>query len=441
MKSYLRGSYLQISAVIILMIFASLLTVLLAVPLKIAAEEDNADESIYDFIDAYDIKSEIEYTKTMRDLAGNEFTLYEFEGGAYAVYSTGEVTRFIEGSDEDNSPCYGIADKEIFYFGPLSYFYLSDEGKMVDAVFGTEYDPSVFAGMEYDYEEIAQTYEENVAEQPTIQPMSYIETGSDGVNYTMVDNAYYFEEITKYPENVDGSCAITALCILLGYYDTFVHDGFVPDEHFKKQTMTVSDLNQADGMKVLPGVNDSLRDLIMEEYMDYLEIIDTALEWVGKDSGYPMDNYCIKNTVSDYLDGETEISHVVEHHHGTIVNTHKNPRSYIEKDIPTLLILSDYNYADEDENGKKAGHVVVAYGFNEANDTFIANYGWSGKNRVLLDEYTAYGYYAMEFTGALHEHSSNALVYHEYSFLGANFRSTYGKCGCGTYSIESLEMI
>ena len=110
MKSYLRGSYLQISAVIILMIFTSLLTVLLAVPLKIAAEEDNADESVYDFIDAYDIKSEIEYTKTMRDLAGNEFTLYEFEGGAYAVYSTGEVTRFIEGSDEDNSPCYGIVD-------------------------------------------------------------------------------------------------------------------------------------------------------------------------------------------------------------------------------------------------------------------------------------------------------------------------------------------
>ena len=60
MKSYLRGSYLQISAVIILIIFASLLTVLLAVPLKIAAEEDNDDESVYDFIDAYDIKSEIE---------------------------------------------------------------------------------------------------------------------------------------------------------------------------------------------------------------------------------------------------------------------------------------------------------------------------------------------------------------------------------------------
>ena len=413
----------------IVVIFAMVVTVLAFAfaPLKQTVAEVNENDSIEDFIDAFSVPGDIEATKTLTDFAGNEFLLYEIDSEAYAIYSIGETQRFIEGSDRGYSPIHSYLSEEIYYLGPFTYL-LRDDDELVDVLDGTVYAYSDMVGAAYDYEQVVDRYMENVSEEPAISPMSYHDSG-----YTYVDNAQYFENIVNYPANTNNSCGLTALAILLGYYDTYVNDGFVADQYIVKDTTkTTNSFQDIPNVEIAPGVNNAFGDLLFDEYMHYNEFIASWVETLGYGISYPMANFELRDTMKDYLENETTLANSVEHLQGSIIQTHANPRSYIYQDMPTILVLSEYNY----KTGK-GWHTVVAYGYNASEDSFIVNYGWgSYRNRVILNQYTCYAYYALDASAVPHVHSKNATV--RYNFLGIeSLYALYDRCGCGEYTVVS----
>lgn len=51
-----------------------------------------------------------------------------------------------------------------------------------------------------------------------------------GKDVVKIDNSYYFENLNHYHgSNTEGTCAIVAIQILMGYYDTFYNDNVIPE--------------------------------------------------------------------------------------------------------------------------------------------------------------------------------------------------------------------
>ena len=237
-----------------------------------------------------------------------------------------------------------------------------------------------------------------------------------------------------YPES-SITCGITALCILLGYFDTYHNDNFIPgDNYIFKDSIISESPDDILNWKISSiSVKYSFHKLLFDNYMHYNSLIGD-IEFIG---GYPMADAELKETMIDYLANETDIpSSQIQHHSGAVFFTHQKPRSLLQNNIPVILVLSKYPYQKNSSGDKsdKAWHNVVAYGYNEASDTFIVNYGWApingtNYNKIILKDYSVYGYYAMEYSGP-HVHSKNGIGYHYFSILDTNFIGTYNICGC-----------
>ena len=50
----------------------------------------------------------------------------------------------------------------------------------------------------------------------------------DANGYKVINNSYYFQHLNNFPINYKGTCGLVALSILLGYYDTFYDDSYIP---------------------------------------------------------------------------------------------------------------------------------------------------------------------------------------------------------------------
>lgn len=414
----------------IFLIICVLLLVSTSMPSFTYADESTTFSTITTFIEKYNLQSSNYTVKNIQDFSNNTFKLYEFSDKAYAICTDDLI--FIEGSANSRSPYYGY-ENNLYYLGPTNYFTLQDN-VILHTVLQEELD--IPNNERYDVNSIIQKYENlnantSTATQASSRSISQMEH--------LIPYHEYFENYTHVESTK--TCGITALSILLGYFDTYINDNFIPDDfHITQDVNIIENFNDfIDWFPSAITVNYSFHNLLFQNYMDYNENI-AGIEGVG---GYPMADMELKNTMIAYLAAETNIpSSQIIHHSGALFFTHANPRNLLDKNIPVILVLSKYPYQKDDKSSDskkdKAWHNVVAYGYNKDMDTFVVNYGWSPSNgtnynSVILSNYTVYAYYAMEFNGE-HVHSKNGIGL----YTIGNLTFVFDKCGCSYHSLNVI---
>lgn len=340
------------------------------------------------------------YQTELYDFDGNEFMLYELAPAGYAIYSLkGEASVLVEGALSSNSPFYEYLDRDIVYLGFCEYYYRQGND-YINIMTEESYKQSALPQGYYLKDEAYYESEDTEDEEETSQ-ISTLSTslpkGYRDDNYVEEDDFIkiadheYFETLSKFPKNENGTCSIVALCIVLGYMDEYINDGFIPDN------ATYEGKSFKDGT----GTSQSLHDYMFDNCLH-------TLAGISSDDGYPMANGEINNTLKDYLinicgeDFEDEVTYV----DGCLFNTHKNPRKYIKAGYPALITMTSYkttNYDDDYDGVKMKYHTVVAYGYNEDDDTFLVHMGWkSGTTngaQVIVSDATIYSYNTFVYTG------------------------------------------
>lgn len=338
------------------------------------------------------------YQTELNDFEGNKFMLYELTPAGYAIYGIkGEASIFLEGSLSSNSPFYEYLDKDIIYLGFGEYYYkqgaeyiniMTEESYMQDELPQECYlDESAY------YE----TAESESVDEPQASPLGMIlPEGYDSDNYVEVDgftciaDYEYFQNLSKFPDNEVGTCSLVAICIILGYMDEYIDDRFIPDN------MYYDGLSFKDGDGTSQGLHNYL----------FYNCLHTLAGFGDDENGYPMANGEINNTVKDYLKikcgraFESDIKYM-----NGIINTKKNPRKYIKAGYPTILTMTEYKIINNDnyDDMKRKYHSVVAYGYNEEDDTFLVHIGWDPGStdgaQVIVSEAYIYSYNAFIYMG------------------------------------------
>lgn len=370
------------------------------------------------------------------DFLGNEFILKEGVN-SYEIYSKDNV--FIEGSYASNSPYYqqeGIK----YYLGPSHYF-VSNDDLVTDLLTNRVKPLSDYSGYSYEILPNITTYSST----PIVDSnRTYVDT----LGFTVINEADYFRKLSNFPKNWFGECGVVALSELLGYYDTFYNDDFIPNDltynarYYVRKTTTLSnesseyeldrieteplvksvtttykdtDFYRFSEWKNMPGTTYAMHDYIFDNYMKTF----MGIGW--PDGGYPMLDGELKDTLEDYMKANCpNLIADTLFKAGHIFYTHKTPKEYIAQGLPTLLVLQNY----DSSVGAGGQHIVLAYGYND--DKFLSHFGWwpnsTDGTEVVLSSATIYGYFTIKYNGE-HKHSSNV------SMKKGNI--TKYICGCG----------
>lgn len=418
--------YLKKTKILFIVLLIIALLFIAFMPITQVLAEENKLQEVENFINRYNLTG-YEYTiKELTDFSDNKYLLYEFSDNAYAIFAEGEKYRFVEGSVKENSPYYNFESKELYYLGPLSYYVLTDKG-LYNIVENKYENIQNVTGAEYDYQTNVSKYQEQqIVSSNNVQKSKLQSTGMEIISY-----GDYFKE-TTYPSGGDGTCGVIAISMLLGFFDTYYNDNFVDSEYIYRDVKYFDELSELNEWKpTMVGTKDSFHDLIFNNYMHYNKLFASMF------GGHPMADMELKDTMIDYLNSRGMISKSdIKHYSGSIVNTHANPASYLKNQMPVILVLSEYDHQTD-----KSWHCVVAYGYDEQNDTFMVNYGWGARyNEVILSKYTCYAYYAMQYSGG-HVHSKNAYGTHGFKLLGSAYIGGYNKCGCGYCVFDKMQKI
>ena len=378
------------------------------------------------------------FTKKIKDFNNNEFKLYELEDG-YAIYDNkGEI---IEGSYSTNSLYFNVDEyNELYYIGPGNYYYLYKE-KLYNLKNKKEVDYNLLKDKSLkknDREEL-----ENVNELTEESPRNSVGP-SNNSNNTFIDdngfmkikNAYYFENLSYFPNNNNDCCGIVASSILLGYLDTFFNDDFIINDYYYSDDGTLdkylysgtvvygSDNYLCDKWDIMPGTGDAFKNYLMDNYME----LAINNDWVG---GYPMDGYSIYKTIRNYLnDNSPYLLNNITASYSSVALAKNNIKNTINEGRPALAVLLSY----ETDNGYNldltdfSGHVVVAYGYKEINNNicFLTHFGWEPNElidtEIIINSGYFYGSYNIKYNGE-HVHSTNVKMNYD--------GSTAFVCGCG----------
>lgn len=336
-------------------------------------------ETISSFVnDGQKISNEKELT----DFKNNRFAVYEIMPQGHAIYSViGEKSIFLEGSYEVNSPFFGHYNHEIYYVGPGDY-YCVENGAIINLI----------TSKTVSYVDIPHTYE--------IDPSFYMvndnskssrasfPTNPDGNKthvqdgFTVINNDDYFRNLTQFPDNTDGTCGLVSMCMLLGYFDNYVDQGFITSAGYVSGN----------------GTTQAMHDYLFDNCLH-------TILGIGGDTGYPMAGFEIKESMKDYIANKctTSLKNKIKHEYGSLVSTHATPRKHINGGYPTLLVMTSYNQSSLTRNlgEKDKNHVVVAYGYNKANDTFLAHMGWwpgyTTYTSRIISNATIHSYYTINY--------------------------------------------
>ena len=216
-------------------------------------------------------------------------------------------------------------------------------------------------------------------------------------NYENLSNVFsmeeYFENLDVYfAKNHFGSCAFTAITMLLSYYDTFYNDSLV-HEGFEGPSIEIDDLgDDSYYVETSPGVSYSNSKLGCTESTKELYYQNT--------SSYLMDSHFISLNNYDDSVNVTKYQTLLNSYYGAnyvkIISNLKSAKdcstttyvdvvkSLINSGKPVILNICDgSNYT----KGTKF-HAVVAYAYDEEN--IYCHFGWNAYTTKVPTTYNGY---------------------------------------------------
>lgn len=369
------------------------------------------------------------------DFANHKYILYELDPHGYIIIDNDSLV-VIESSFEVNSPYNNYKDEEKLYLGPLNYYVLEND-VVYNIVYDKEYKLSEkLTNLSNDFHSKIQTYHKNQMNEK--ESLSQTKSVTLPTGWTMIENYEYFENLTQFPNNYTGTCGFVALSMLLGYYDTFYNDNFIPNHNITvngasqsllvkgKATYTGSTSHiPISNWSVMPGTTQAMHDLLYN-YGYYL--------W-STQSGSPVVTSQLVATLNDYVDDYASIleNNINIEAHYTNINIHSSLRNSINNDKPSAVVIingsytNPVNYTSEVVNF----HTVVVYGYNFNTNQYVAHFGWWPGSKqytsIMINSIFAEGFMTVNYTGA-HKHSKNVetIIHGQKRYV----------CGCGHVSIS-----
>lgn len=230
---------------------------------------------------------------------------------------------------------------------------------------------------------------------------------------TFIENKYFFDNVSTYDNNTDGTCGLVSAQLILNYFDTFYDDRLI-DERYDELCVINSTVFDPSNCNTSPGSGNSsisgdtsslgsvLMDLTLEEYPD----INFNVGMIASQVERILDKY----TTMQGLSFSSQVTTLP----GNLYNNHI--QSYIDNDLPIICGVP--------------WHFVVVYGYDD--DYFYFDTGYHETARIQKSSFHAASFgicVDYELTGD-HYHSDN--YYH-------NLSKTY-YCGCGESHYKRLTM-
>lgn len=314
------------------------------------------------------------------------------------------------------------------------------------------------------------------------------------INFGTLESSYYLQKDFIYYyfynqgkniiENQLGNCGLTAISMLLSYYDIYWNDDIIPNQYNIGTNLSSSDdmITSYDS----PGITDDIKfenngESFSESIKSFINIAilnkDTSfmgllLDYAVNQGYFTKDdieslgvNYLMMMSLLDkYL-----MSNPILLEHAKLKSLHvgvddtEYRRFYLMGTIKNLLIEGHpliVGGNGVDSSGIKYGHVCIAYDYDQKNDIIYGNMGW-GKGTVTIDgvyypstrvNLNAYfnngieDYYYYEFDDNLtHKHSNKYYILstneyvcscqlnshtHSYAYLFSTFTYHKKKCIC-----------
>lgn len=166
---------------------------------------------------------------SLKDSSGEDkYICYELSPYGYAIYNC-DTCLFEEISHyAADVPYESTKEGVCYYFGPQNYYYLVD-GRYVHTETGYSLNES-----EFSFLQTAESQKESRETAMSMRSSTRSNVGVYGTSTTTnryyIHNSSYFTSLlgNSFGYNSSGTCTAVATAILLGYYDNYYSDSFVP---------------------------------------------------------------------------------------------------------------------------------------------------------------------------------------------------------------------
>lgn len=333
--------------------------------------KDQLEVYIYESMIQYEGKGQLQISdiKTIKDFAGNKYTIIECEPNGYFVYHN-TSGKFIEFAIESISP-YKSYSKNLYYAGPTQYYikngneyqHLIDKNKIIDESTAQDFvnTCNVVEKKLYDSKNqkildfINQKITFNKSSSILIQESSNI-ISPQLVTYQYIPNYTYISTLTQFGENIYGTCGYIAAIIVLYYWQRRMPSQWIIHPSWYNSTGLVGN--------------------ILHDYLLYYG--NYQADTIATDIMNVLNIYCniqIVNAQAGWWLFAT----------GSAVE--------LSSGRPFILFGSLYSPPD----GYNVNHAVVVYGTeivsagSGSTTRFIAHYGWTGYTHVVVADSSWFG--------------------------------------------------
>ena len=311
----------------------------------------------------YNVDVQMSKVKILNDFDGNTYTLTEFSPAGFMIYNE-EAELPVEYSAISLSP-YLEYDKDLYYGGP-GQFFVKRNNLLIHTITGEELYINKISDLS---EHSRRLYADNLKMKAALkaEPEAAGEIGICSSSQTVGGKTLTCVNFSQFFVNLDnpikmgyvsgGYCAYIAGNILLGWYDTFISDSFVNNNHMTPRS---------------DGVNRMYKNSNLTQ-----ELIN-----IGGSNSVSIST--LKKTMNKYFSnhGINASSYTITtpFFSGTTI------KNNIASNRPVIVLGSLHN----PQTGGKVAHASVFYGYVKGGYGlnawgFLAHYGWSGYSAVTVN--------------------------------------------------------